>query len=54
VVVCGLGHSVFATVAAGHNRGLAVLITGVPFLVAGALFMGSGWRDERAGDGSVT
>jgi hypothetical protein len=39
VVACGLAHAIFAAVAAGHNRGLAILVTGVPFLIAGALFL---------------
>lgn len=46
VLVCGAGHSLFAYIAAGHNRALAVLITGVPLLIAGALFLAS-WRMSR-------
>jgi len=37
-------HSVFALFAAGHHRGLAVLIAGGPFFVSSALFPVSWWR----------
>ena len=47
VVVCGAAHSVFAYVVAGHHKGFAVLVSGVPFLVAGALFLVS-WRRSRS------
>jgi len=44
VVVAGaLALSVFAYVTAGHNKALAVLVSGIPFLVSGVLFLAS-WR----------
>jgi hypothetical protein len=48
VVVCAVAHSVFAYVASGHNRGLAMLISGGPFLVIGILFLASWWRSRGA------
>jgi len=39
LVVCGLSHGVFAYFAAGHNKALAVLISCVPFLLVGMLFL---------------
>ena len=49
VVICAVAHSVFAYVASGHNRGLAMLISGGPFLVIGILFLASWWRSRGAG-----
>jgi hypothetical protein len=43
VVVCGVAFSIFAGVTAGHNKVFAVMVTGVPFSIAGLLFLGS-WR----------
>jgi hypothetical protein len=45
VVLSGVAHSVFALISSGHNRGLAMLISGGPFLLIGALFALSarGW-----------
>lgn len=37
----GIGHSLFAAFATGHNLGLAMLITGGPFILTGALFLES-------------
>lgn len=48
VVVGAAALCVFAYVTAGYNKGLAVLISGGPFLVAGILFLES-WR-QRHGD----
>ena len=42
----GLALSVFAYVTAGHNKGFAVLISGVPFLIVGLLFLAS-WRRSK-------
>jgi hypothetical protein len=50
VVACGLAHSAFALIAAGHSKGFAVLISGVPFLLVGGLFLWSWWR-SRESDG---
>ena len=47
VVVCAVAHSTFACFAAGHNRGLAILISGGPFLLIGVLFLASWWRSRR-------
>lgn len=35
----GIAHSTFAFFAAGHNKALAVVISGGPFLLAGILFL---------------
>jgi hypothetical protein len=43
LVACAVAHSAFACVASGHNRGLAMLISGGPLLLAGVLFLAS-WR----------
>lgn len=47
IVICAIAHSTFATIASGHNKGFAMLITGGPLLVAGILFLASWWRSER-------
>jgi len=47
VVICGVAHSTFAYVVAGHNRLLAVLVSGGPFLLIGILFLTSWWRTTR-------
>ncbi|MGD8815339.1 MAG: hypothetical protein PVI78_12775 [Anaerolineales bacterium] len=39
LVIVGIAHSMFAFFSAGHNVGLAMLISGGPFLLAGALFL---------------
>jgi len=49
LVLVGAAHCVFAAVTAGHNRLFAVAITGVPYLLAGALFLAS-WRLSRAAE----
>jgi hypothetical protein len=48
IVICAIAHSTFATIASGHNKGFAMLITGSPLLVAGILFLASWWRSERS------
>ncbi len=50
-VVCGLGFSTFAFVTAGRNNLLAALVTGAPFLVAGALFLVCWWRTRELPSG---
>ena len=52
VVICALAHSAFAYVASGHSRGLAMLISGGPFLLIGLLFLASWWSSRiPQGDG---
>ena len=46
VVVCAIAHSTFAYVASGHNEGLAMLISGGPFLLVGILFLASWWKSR--------
>jgi hypothetical protein len=46
LVVVGLMHCVFAIIVAGHNKFFAVLISGVPFIIAGLLFLAS-WRESN-------
>lgn len=50
LIAVGLTHVVFALSQATRNRGLAVDISGVPFLLIGALFLASWWtaRHDRA------
>jgi len=43
LVICSIAHSTFAFFSAGHNKALAVVISGGPFLVIGILFLIS-WR----------
>ena len=47
LVICAVAHSTFAYIVAGHNKGLAMLISGGPFLLIGILFLASGWRSRR-------
>ena len=42
LVLFGIIFSTFGAVSAGHNRWLAVLVSGFPFLVAGVLYL-IGW-----------
>ena len=49
VVVCAVAYSTFAYVVAGHNKALAVSVSGGPFLLAGLLFLASWWRSSRSG-----
>lgn len=46
ILACGIAHSLFAYVSAGHNRGLAIMFAGGPLMIAGLLFLGS-WRQRR-------
>lgn len=46
LAVCAVAHSTFAYFAAGHNKGFAMLISGGPFLLIGALFL-LAWRRSR-------
>lgn len=38
-LVAGIALSVFAALSAGRNHWLAILVTGAPFVVSGALFL---------------
>jgi len=40
-----IAHSIFAFIDAGHNKGLAMLISGGPFFVIGLLFIVA-WRSS--------
>ena len=46
VLLRGIARSLFASISAGHNRGLAIMLAGGPFVIAGLLFLGS-WRQRR-------
>ena len=48
VVICGVAHSTFAYIEAGHNKALAMLISGGPYLLIGVLFLASWWRSSRS------
>jgi hypothetical protein len=47
LVLCGLALSVFAYISAGHNKAFAILVSGVPFLVSGVLFLLSWWMSRH-------
>ena len=47
LVICAAAHSTFAYVVAGHNKALAMLISGGPFLLIGALFLAVWWRSRH-------
>jgi len=49
LVAVAVAHSTFAYFAAGHNKGLAMAISGGPLLVVGLLFLASWWRRRRDG-----
>jgi hypothetical protein len=46
LVLCGLALSVFAYISAGHNKAFVILVSGVPFLVPGVLFLLSWWMSR--------
>ena len=50
-LIVGVAFSIFALATAGQNAWIAVLFAGGPFLVAGALFLGS-WQLRRRMSGS--
>lgn len=43
LLITALAHGVFAYLASGHNRGVAVAITAGPFLIVGLLFIAA-WQ----------
>lgn len=45
LTISGVALAVFAWITAGHNRLFAVAISGLPFLIAGLLFLAA-WRSE--------
>jgi len=45
-VIGAIALSIFSYISAGHNKIFAMLISGVPFLVAGILFL-IGWRRTK-------
>ncbi len=47
LVICAAAHSTFAYVVAGHNKALAMLISGGPFLLIGSLFLAVWWRSRH-------
>jgi hypothetical protein len=47
LVICAAAHSTFAYVVAGHNKALAMLISGGPFLLIGSLFLAVWWRSRK-------
>jgi hypothetical protein len=47
LLLAGIAHSTFALFSAGHNIGLAMLISGGPFLLVGTLFLIGGSRSRR-------
>lgn len=47
LILVGAAHCIFAYVAAGHNKLFAVLISGVPFLLVGILFLASWFLSRR-------
>jgi hypothetical protein len=50
LVVAGAALCLFAYLTAGHNKGIAVLVSGAPFLLAGLLLLASGWRSRLPGN----
>jgi len=48
LLVIAFAHSINAIFTAGHNKGLAVLIAGGPFLVISLLFLLSGRDSQKA------
>lgn len=53
LMLVGAVHCAFAWVAAGHNKLFAVAITGIPFLLVGALFLASWWLLRRRASAQV-
>ncbi|MCK4472968.1 MAG: hypothetical protein KAW49_14395 [Anaerolineae bacterium] len=47
LVICAAAHSTFAYVVAGHNKALAMLVSGGPFLLIGSLFLAVWWRSRH-------
>ena len=47
ILLVAIAHSIFALIAAGRNKGFAVLVSGGPFFVIGSLFVATWWRSKR-------
>ena len=47
-LIIAVAHSTFAFIEAGHNTGLAMLISGSPFLLIGFLFIAAWWSSVTA------
>jgi hypothetical protein len=48
LLLVGVGHSVFALLVAGHNHAMAVAISGLPYLIFGAMFLLSARHSDKA------
>ncbi|HEY47681.1 MAG: hypothetical protein AMJ88_08935 [Anaerolineae bacterium SM23_ 63] len=46
LLIVAIAHSTFAFIVAGHNTGLAMLISGGPFFLIGSLFIAT-WRRSK-------
>ncbi len=49
LLAVAIAQGAFAYLASGHNRGLAILVSGGPFLIVGLLFLISGWKRRKNG-----
>ena len=47
LVICAAAHSTFAYIVAGHNKALAMLVSGGPFFLIGSLFLTVWWRSRK-------
>jgi hypothetical protein len=47
LIIVAIAHSTFAFIVSGHNRGLAMLISGGPFFIIGSLFIATWWRSKK-------
>jgi len=45
-VIGAIALSIFSYISAGHNKIFAMLTSGIPFLIAGILFLISWWRTK--------
>ena len=48
-LISAVAYSTFAYFDGGHSRGLAMLISGGPYFLIGALFLASWWCSRKAG-----
>ena len=49
LLAVAVAYGTFAYLAAGHNKGLAVSVAAVPFLLVGLLFLASWWKSSKGG-----
>ena len=47
IVAAAVSLCTFSYIAAGHNKILAMLFSGFPFLISGILFLISWWRSKK-------